>query len=1066
MVNPPRAINVIVQQLHSALSSKKRSDGQVNSLIDEFNNLPFTKNECEYFAIHRNIEPLTKLICEEIIPCNEILTSKTSNLLHKLFNKTNHEFSEELWETVTMWRIESLHLCSGNILTDVVFHMHESLPKRTYLLAKHAESLIGSEGLIIKILKDHISNQENCNVDNVKTSVLLVRIISYLTMHLFQNPKKYTVNINKEVIAGTLMELLMNGVPKECEFFYNMALEPALQTLSHLFYHNPDINFSLSDAISIARHFILYGLSIRNTKPEKLTPIEHADVIEPVKISPNAGKKQKLRKPRNNAIENLKKETSDPNVMKDVDQFSSDSVYEPINKKFLDPPQFVEYTDTSTDFSFDMKYRSDVIDFKAIIRQCAAKLFLVIIKVKGKREIFPYWYKFMPNNSEPQHWFNTENGKKSLIFCALTDSSPKGRTSALGVVLTLLSGSRPYLAQAETSTRVNASVVPFPVTLGYMLTCIHIGLINILTREKSESVAIMALKCTAALAQATPYHKLQPGLIDGLIRCTKKFINQKDINIQLGSLVAIGSMISVDPKVDEILRVLKDDEPDVKPENPKTACANEAECDDFEESYPDEDVAVTIERQAHLLKEKYEKSLQLTSWVIVVCFKNFGIVFHNNQIMNRSLPPVPIILETLQVLSAIAFHYLGELLRPHLVMMTELLSDMLRINQPDLTLQCAKTISVIADGMQKLERTEYALSIKESLCVWEKLLHPLCGVLQSRENPNAKAVVCDCIANIGEKCFKEMLRPQQMLCCALLMGSCCDSHPAVRAAAVRALAMAVMYRTLREYIRLRYREVPELDRISDNLLVRLMEASVVSAIDNDKVKMSAMRAIGNLLRILTRENLAYNPTLKPLFETGINRLLGCANHVASMKVRWNACYALGNVLKNEYLFICFQGWQAQVLPALCNLAQTSKNIKVRITAAVALRSCARRWQVGALLPPLWRSLLEALDSAAHLDDFSEYKHKDNLAEQLCVTIAHICCLLEPSDLADILDPLTYHGETAKTMFAEVYHKLLPEDISCFKILQAAKYVNMDLVPQNEIQARALNILKNIFLLEL
>lgn len=68
------------------------------------------------------------------------------------------------------------------------------------------------------------------------------------------------------------------------------AVEPALRTLAHLFYHNPDMDFSLSNAISIARHFILYGLSIRYTKPDKLTPIEHANVIEPVKIIPKAGK--------------------------------------------------------------------------------------------------------------------------------------------------------------------------------------------------------------------------------------------------------------------------------------------------------------------------------------------------------------------------------------------------------------------------------------------------------------------------------------------------------------------------------------------------------------------------------------------------------------------------------------------------------------------------------------------------------------------------------------------------------------------------------------------------------
>lgn len=41
-------------------------------------------------------------------------------------------------------------------------------------------------------------------------------------------------------------------------------------------------------------------------------------------------------------------------------------------------------------------------------------------------------------------------------------------------------------------------------------------------------------------------------------------------------------------------------------------------------------------------------------------------------------------------------------------------------------------------------------------------------------------------------------RRVQVLCCALLSGSCSDEEASVRAAAVRALAMTVMYKTLRE----------------------------------------------------------------------------------------------------------------------------------------------------------------------------------------------------------------------------------------------------------------------------
>lgn len=47
--------------------------------------------------------------------------------------------------------------------------------------------------------------------------------MSYLTVYLLQNTKKCTPNMDKDLIAETLMELLMNGVPKECDFFYNMV---------------------------------------------------------------------------------------------------------------------------------------------------------------------------------------------------------------------------------------------------------------------------------------------------------------------------------------------------------------------------------------------------------------------------------------------------------------------------------------------------------------------------------------------------------------------------------------------------------------------------------------------------------------------------------------------------------------------------------------------------------------------------------------------------------------------------------------------------------------------------
>lgn len=63
---------------------------------------------------------------------------------------------------------------------------------------------------------------------------------------------------------------------------------------------------------------------------------------------------------------------------------------------------------------------------------------------------------------------------------------------------------------------------------------------------------------------------------------------------------------------------------------------------------------------------------------------------------------IPIVLESLQVLSAIAFHHLRDLLQPHLTLLSDILSEMLQHEHQDVVLQSARVISIIGDGIQKL----------------------------------------------------------------------------------------------------------------------------------------------------------------------------------------------------------------------------------------------------------------------------------------------------------------------------------------------------------------------------
>ncbi|KAH9644896.1 hypothetical protein HF086_007984 [Spodoptera exigua] len=650
--------------------------------------------------------------------------------------------------------------------------------------------------------------------------------------------------------------------------------------------------------------------------------------------------KQKIRKQRNNAMESLKKEipVSDRSLMKDVDNFDNNSAYKPAAQHYLEPQKAKSYWALTSDSDMsDVENSKEVklIALRSRVRQSASNLLLVLIKVTETRDIFGYWWALLPDSPDPANWSAGESAKKTLAYCAVTDPIASSRSSVL--------------------KKESSSFIPFSESLGYMIVCLHKVLTNILESERTHAVIIVALKCCAALVQATPYHKMKEGLITQLVMATRKFLVHRAVTLQVGALITMGCVLSVDPKIDEVLKAI---EKDTVPSKISTSMSSTKitftthkvdaeECDDFEEGYSDDEMFTAAEPLVQSGDDKVE-GYYFRTWILDICCKNMGWVLKGNEIMRRL----------------------------------------------------------------------------------------------------------------------------QVLCCTLLIGSCSDEEPTVRAAAVRALAMLVMYRTLREdicfvsdcgenvlralaepttVVRIKAAwalgnlcdalvlnlEDPECDDIDDTLLIRLLEVSIQCATDNDKVKMSATRGLGNLLRLIKNENLVRNTQLRTLCETAIGKLMDCACKVNNMK--------------------------NQVFSSLCSLTRECKNLKVRINAAAALRAPSARAQYAEHYALVWRGVLAAMENAADVDDFNEYKHKDNLIEQLCVTLAHLCCLLTQADLADILDPLVFHYENAKATFTQVCHKLPPENASCLKILQAAKYVTVDLTASNDTQMQALSMLQDIFI---
>ncbi|XP_047029951.1 HEAT repeat-containing protein 6 [Helicoverpa zea] len=1105
-----QSFSTICGELCNLLYLKEFSREKANKLIDELNAKPY---KVDLFVRKHDAAALITALCLNVKPADEFLAAKASHLINSVITKQNLQFETDyLWKVIS-WHIECMRKCTDIVLPDILHSLQCILQSYPNASHKFTEQLIGNQGILTKLID---STKTELKVQNSLQIPLMVLKCIICIISTTDDGKNETIVALalKELISEIVVKFLMKGYSKsQDEFLYCKVVISALRVLSQLYFNDLNINIPLPEVIGICRYFILYGLVTQTGPPEKIMPAQQSIAMVPEVRTPNpkGGKKQKLRKQRNNAIESLKKEipVSDHSLMKDVDNFENNSAYKPASRNYLEPQKAKNtWALTSDSDMSDVENSREVklIALKSRVRQSASNLLLVLVKVKQKREIFGYWWALLPDSPDPVNWSASASAKKTLAYCAVTDPIASSRASVLSVMLALLSRSRIFLSHAESSKKDRSSFIPFSESLGYMITCLHKVFTSILDSERSHAVIIVALKCCAALVQATPYHKMKEGLISQLVMSTRKFLVHRDVTLQVGALITMGCVLSVDPKVDEVLKAVEKDAVASKITTSMSSSKvtftthkiDAEECDDFEEGYSDDEMFTAVEHQVKIGEKEVEEGHYFRSWILDICFKNMGWIFRGNEVVRIKPSAIPIILESLQVLSAVAFHHLQELLHSHVTLLGDILSEMLQHEHQDVVMQSASAISIIGDGLQKLEQIDRSPPLSHCVYMWEKLVMPLSTVLQCHETSPAKAVVCDCIANIGERSFKELPRRVQVLCCTLLIGSCSDEEATVRAAAVRALAMLVMYRTLREdicfvsdcgenilralaepilVVRIKAAwalgnlcdalvlnlEEPECDDIDDALLVRLLEVSIECAADNDKVKMSATRGLGNLLRLIKNETLTRNTQMKSLCETAIRKLLDCACKVNNMKVRWNACYAMGNAMKNEELFTGFSGWQNLVFSSLCTLAKECKNLKVRINAASALRAPSARAHYGEHYALVWRGVLAAMENVADVDDFNEYKHKDNLTEQLCLTLAHLCCLLTPSDLSDIYDPLVFHFDYAKTIFRQVCQKLPPENTSCLRILQAAKYVTVDLCAANETQMQTLSMLQDVFI---
>lgn len=470
-----------------------------------------------------------------------------------------------------------------------------------------------------------------------------------------------------------------------------------------------------------------------------------------------------------------------------------------------------------------------------------------------------------------------------------------------------------------------------------------------------------------------------------------------------------------------------------------------------------------------------------------------------------------------------ALQFMGSFVKSYVFLLSSSVVECLR----SLACSCLKDVDVpftlsTMKFLEEIARAMYAdfsshadrsaVSKEQILQFWLKLMDgPLITVIQEGSSvcaPSCSAAV-DCLSNIGAVIFNELPVHKRILCITLLLGLSNDEDKNVKASSVRALGVFVLYPCLRDdvlfvadtanamltamadpkiMVRMKAAwslanlsdslvtnmscgDISFMEDFSDMLLLKLLNTSITAADDNEKVKSNAVRALGNFLRYIRMSSLD-----KPGFVEAVEKAVqALVRNVGSglMKVRWNACYAIGNVFRNAFLPIGTAPWTAEIFTGLENVIRDCKNFKVRINAVLPLSiPLERRYYGGVTLYcRIFATLIDALNGTEKVTEFSEFKYRDHLRQQLCNSLCHMTQMMTEEDASSLGSTLEESHDALKDYIADYVRHLYTQESSiedqkdgntATEKLTAVQGAHRRVHEELEASIPAVKILQNVF----
>ncbi|NXM85894.1 HEAT6 protein, partial [Oenanthe oenanthe] len=706
-----------------------------------------------------------------------------------------------------------------------------------------------------------------------------------------------------------------------------------------------------------------------------------------------------------------------------------------------------EYSDTEGGI------QSKVRSYQANVRQGALACFLSTIKSIEKRVLYGYWSAFVPDApgiGSPQ--------SVSLMTIALKDPSPKTRACALQVLSAFLEGSKQFLSVAEDANDHKRAFTPFSVSIASSIRELHRCLLLALVAESSSQTLTQIVKCLANLVSNAPYSRLKPGLLTRVWNQIKPYISHKDVNVRVSSLTLLGAIVSVQAPLPEVQLLLQQPSSSGLSSSGSTTPRRFSSCEHWRKALPRAGES-PLDSPAGCGPAEPCWLLHLCVSIIILpredscsdsdaAFPSLGSVYE----------PCPLRLEALQVLALLVKGYFP-MAQSYFLELGEVACRCMEEMDPSIQLHGAKLLEELGTGVLQQHKPdsptapEQRVPVSVVVTFWTMMLNgPLPGTLQNSPHATLQTSACDALSSILPEAFSLLQGDQQILCVTLLLGLNHSENPLVKAAAARALGVYILFPCLRQDVmfvadtanailnslhdkspNVRAKAAWSLgnltdtliinmetmgqsfqEELSDLLLLKLLRSATEASKDRDKVKSNAVRALGNVLHFLQPCHVG-NPRFREAIEESLQALIATVGSEATMKVRWNACYALGNVFKNPALPLGEAPWARQAFSALSSVVKSCKNFKVRIKSAMALSIPSKRECYGSTeqFCQIWSALVVALQRSQDTEDFLEFKYSSSLRTQICQALLHLLQLARSTDLPLIGGSLREHGEHIK-----------------------------------------------------